>query len=216
MTFDQIVNAVMDRQNLSSATALARVQDSVNERYRWLRKACGLQVTVAATVSATTVINVQVITFRLAKVRRVFIPNLAPQEPWVLNEQTMDYMRNTIPISDPPQNFARYSWNAQSETLMLDSIPATAYLIYADGDQIVQQLEGNMIPSFPEDYHDALIYGAMEIEYRKKGDNESADKMLELYTGRRNELIQQAAISAYLQIYQNKSESTGFNGFQVL
>jgi hypothetical protein len=204
LTFDEIVAEVMDRQNLSSEDALARVKSSVNERYRWLRTATGLQVTTTEAQPASTEINNRLLTFRMAKIRRIYIP-VAPMTPWVLNEQTMDYMRNTVPISDPPQNYALYKWGATTVQVYLDSVPTTVYTILADGDIVAAKLDGPMIPPFPEDFHDALIYGAMEVEYQKKNDAENADRMLTLYINRRNELIQRMAVSGYLRIYQNKS-----------
>ena len=203
MTFETIVDTVMDRQNLSSADARARVEQSVNERYRWLRTACGLQVTTQDVQEAKTEVGNRLITFQLAKVRRVFLP-MAPTQPWVLDEQTMNYMRVTVPTTDPPRNYALFSWGAKTVTLYLDSIPGSVYPVLADGDRVVQKLEGDMIPSFPEDFHDILIYGAMEVEYQKKNDADNAERMLGFYIKRRDELIHRIAISGFLQIHQNK------------
>lgn len=72
MTFTQIRDKIADRLNLTSAAALTRIGEEVNERYREVCSGCQLQTSVLDTIMATTTIGNRSLQFTCEKVLSVF------------------------------------------------------------------------------------------------------------------------------------------------
>lgn len=68
MTFTQIVAKIADRLNLTSAAALTRIGEEVNERYREVVSGVGLQGSVRTTASATATVGSRYLTFTCSKI----------------------------------------------------------------------------------------------------------------------------------------------------
>lgn len=72
MTFTQIVAKIADRLNLTSAAALTRVGEYVNERYRETCSSVGLQTSVRTTATASTTIGNRSLVFTCEKILSVY------------------------------------------------------------------------------------------------------------------------------------------------
>lgn len=165
MTHAQIVTDVLERLNLTSAVAIARVGRVVNERYRWVVSALNLQVSARKTITANTVIGTRTVVLPTAtKVFSVFGPTGTR-----LAEVAYDSLRNQPvgPTPADPQQFAVQLMGANSVTILLDVIPGTIYALTADVEAPMAVMAGGDTPSFSEDFHDLLIYGAMAVELEK-------------------------------------------------
>jgi hypothetical protein len=206
MTRTQIVAQVAGRLNLTSPTALARIEDDVKERYGYVLTSVGLVSGSHTTISANTVVGNRYITFPGAqKVLSVFDSNAN-----VLNELTFDEMRNFTVQTDPPQHYAIATIGATSVTLFLDTVPATIYTLSADVEADVAALGPADAPSFPEKFHDILVHGAMAVELDKMEKADRAAAAEARFNGRLAELRYFIAVSAYKDIHQGK---TGVDSF---
>jgi hypothetical protein len=72
MTFTAIVAKVADRLNLTSAAALTRIGEEVNDRYRELMSGIGLQTSIRTTVSQAVTVGNRNVEFDCEKVFSVF------------------------------------------------------------------------------------------------------------------------------------------------
>lgn len=208
MTFTEIVNEIAERMNLSSATAVARIGRSVNERYKRLASSIGIKTIERATATATTTIGNRSLTFgptpvAVQKVMTVFDNTVTP--PRILGEGLFDELRNSTYGSDnQPQKWALQLMGSKSVTVFLSSTPTAAFVLSADVLANLSTLSGVQIPAFAEDYHDILIVGGMATEYFKMKDYEAAKTKELEYGFRLSELRLYIAVSAYLDIYQGK------------
>ena len=211
MTFDDLVAEVAERLNLTSAPAIARIGRSVNERYRWVSSSIGLQTSVRATITSPTVMGSPLITFPdpevmgapgVEKLYALFNANVSP--PIILMERSFDEMRERTPLNDPAHHYAIQRMGANSITLLLDATPSTEYDLTADVEQNQSTLSGTDVPSFAEDFHDILLYGAMATELDKMEKYEFANKQEAKYEARLSSLRMFIAKSGYLDIFQGK------------
>ena len=206
MTFTDIQSEIADRLNLTSVQALARIGRSINERYRWVVSSAGLITTSRGSATATTTIGNRSLAFSGEKILSVY--NTAFTPPMVLTERTFDELRNSILGTDPPINYAIQLMGGSTVTIFLGSIPATAYLLTADTETNQAVLQGGMVPAFAEDFHDVLIYGGMVTELEKMEKYDLAAKQESLFEKRLSDLRFFIAKSAYLDIYQGKTNPT--------
>lgn len=201
MTFDQIEQEVMDRLNLTSTDARARIGRSINERYRWVTSSIGLQTATRTVVTGTAVIANQYITFTgITKVLAVYDNTVTP--PRFLHEGTIDDVRQNRSSAEPVRTYAVYRMGASTVTILLDCLATTAFVLTADGYTLAPLLIGTVIPAFNEDYHDILIYGAMATELKKMEKPQLAVDAELTYQSRIADLRMFIAKSAYLDIAQ--------------
>ncbi len=203
MTYTEIVTEVAERLNLTSVVALARIGRSVNERYRWVCSSLGLQTSVITTVTASTVVSDQTVTFAADKILAVYDSAYSP--PRVLTEVTVSELRNGPLGTDPARYYAIYQMGDGTVTIRLDSIPATIYALGADVLVSQSTLVGANTPNFTTLYHDILIYGAMATEVDKMEKPDLAEKYEAKYQYRLSELRLYIAKSAYLLLYPGKT-----------
>jgi hypothetical protein len=203
VTRDDVVNTIMSRLNLTSADARARIEFTVQERYGWLVSSLGLQQSEQTTKQAIAVIGNRELVFDLDKIQRVY-DNAVPSSPFILDEVTLLEMRDRVLGTQPAQAYAVLRSGARTTTILLDCVPSSAFVLTADGMGHTITLTADMVPAFPENFHDILIYAGMEVEYRKMEKSDDADKMLALYDRRRSELVFSMAKSSALNIYQAK------------
>ena len=71
MTFDQIVDRIARRLNLTSSTATTRIGESVNERYKEIMSTLGLENSARGTVTATATVGSRSLAFDATKVYAV-------------------------------------------------------------------------------------------------------------------------------------------------
>lgn len=215
MTFTQIVTEVADRLNLTSDEALARIGRSVNERVKETVTSCGLATSVRGVVTAYTTIGDRYLTFvACEKLMSVFNPT-APQ-PWVLGERTFDTLRNNPLGYDPAQLYAIAKMQPTSVTIFLDCAPASSYALCADAYRSTVTLVGNQEPPFSENFHNAIVYGAMATEYDKMEKEAYANKMEAKYQLRLTELRYFIRTSAYLSIAQGLNLYNGLTQLPLI
>lgn len=204
MTFTEIVADVMDRLNLTSDDAATRIGRFVNHRYKWLSVEVGLNTITPAVVTAMTVIGTPYVTISgIEKIYTLYDPATTP--PRVLGERTVDQMYHTPLGVDPPRLYAVVQTGATSVIVKLDCVPATSYLLGAQGDYNASTLSGSDIPPFSEKFHDLLIYGAMAEELDKMEKYDMAKKQEALFTIRMGQYRYYIAKSAYKSIYQGRN-----------
>jgi hypothetical protein len=208
MTFDQIVDTVAKRLNLTSDTAYTRIGVSVNERYGWLCTSMGLQTAVQEVATAMTEVGSNLVTFgpspiKVQKVDSVFNP--AYPKPNTLTELTLGMLRNLIFTTQPAQHYAVYRMGSDRVTIMLDSTTTSAYQLNADVIADKAQLNGSDVPTFANAYHDVLIYGAMATELDKMEKPDLAQVQENRFDQRLSELRLFIAKSAYKDIYQGRT-----------
>lgn len=210
MTFSEIQSRVADILNLTSAAAIARIGVSINERYKRLASSIGLQTTVRTTATANTVVGNRSVTFSGEKIYAVYDASVSPVR--VLQEISFDEMRNQVIETDPPDEYAIQLMGATTVTIYLDCVPATIYALTADVDMNLATLSGSQVPAFAEDYHDALIMGAMATEYEKMEKPDLAKTKEKQYEERLGQLRLFIALSANKQLYQGKTMGGGSAG----
>ncbi len=138
----------------------------INERYKWVASAIGIQAAARTIVTTNTVVgNRSVIFPGIAKIYAVFDP--APTPAVRLSEVNFDLLRNRSSKPDPPIEYAIQNMGAASVTIFLGNTPGTVYPLQADAQPILGTLVGASVPSFSEDFHDVLVYGAMSTELEK-------------------------------------------------
>ncbi len=214
MTFDEIVDRVASRLNLTSPVAIARIGESVNERYGRLTSSVGLSASAHVQVTGVGTPASPYVTFTgVERVDTIYIPNTNPAqhlEEVTFNELTFASFQS----SDTPRRFAVSNIAADSVTVCLDVNVVTGIVLIALGDSTVLALSGTDIPAFPAKFHDVLVYGAMasELEHMEKYD------MAKRQEDRWEEMLAQLrlylASNAYLDIHQGKNSPDAFYGLR--
>lgn len=209
MTFTEIVASVGERLNLSSPEAFARIGRNVNDRYRRLTSSVGLQTARRSTSTQSTAIADSRITFDLEKLEVVYCAVAGKER--VLDEITYDEWRqlNVLsPQSGDPEKYAIETTGASATAIVVYPTPAAVVAHKADGLANASTLSGVMVPAYPADYHDALVFGAMADEYSKMDKQNQAMQFEQQYEGRVSELRYFLAKSIYLSNHQG-SRSRG-------
>lgn len=217
MTFDEIVDRVATRLNLTGTIALTRVGLFVNERFARLSSSVGLSNVSRTPVPlvVSTVIGTPLVTVTgLERIYSVSDPTATP--PRLLSEVTNNELKLMPPGTDPPRAYAINQTGAGSVQIKLNCTPSSIYSLWVDGDADVSTLSGSMVPPFPAKYHDVLVYGAYasELEHMDKYDKAAVqearwERML-------SELRLYLASSAYLDIHQGKNSPYDRNASWVI
>lgn len=206
MTFDEIVDDIMDRLNLTSTDSRTRVEREVNRYYRRVRTSIGLaEVSREKAVSATTVNGSANVTFSaVQKLFRVYDDSTGRVR--VLDEKTFDELRERTPASGTPTEWAVESQDDSTITILLNTqvVAADVPSLKADAISTRVDLQSGDIPGIPEDFHDILIEGVMSDEYRKREKMDLARIALDEYERRLSDLRMWLAKSNYLTIRQGE------------
>ncbi len=177
MTFDEIVATIQSDLNLTSTASASRIGGWVNRGYRQLCTDPFLGIDTIGEVlgvQVSTVVGNRQLTWSTAtttpstaveKILRVYNPSTTPPMP--LYEVTVDEIQNSILSGDPAQRWARLAMGASSETVLIDSSPASIYALQADVLSNQVTLSGSAVPAFAEDYHDILVYFGKWQELKK-------------------------------------------------
>lgn len=214
MTFTEIVLEIADRLNLTSESALNRIGRSVNERYKWAVSSIGLATSMRDTAESTTVIGEQTLTFPdptetdadgVVKLYDVFDATVSPSR--ALKEWTVAEIRRNVSAVDPTQQYAIWRVGAASVTILLGSVPTTNYTLTADVEVSCSTLSAEDVPSFPEEFHNLLIYGGMATELEKMEKYQLAEKQETKFMIRLSDLRMFIAKSGTLDIVQGKSHT---------
>lgn len=214
MTYLELQDAVLDRLNLSSTEARARVKVELNQRYREVTSSTNLARTRRGTVDgAVTSGNTAVTLAGVAKVLTVFDPSLfkAP-----LSECTLDQIREwNAPgtVTGIPTHYAIVAHGASSVGLHLFPVPSANNTLKVDAlVGFTPLVADGDIPVFPDDYHDTLVNGVMADEYDKLEKTLSA-KYEAKFEKRLSDLRYYLIKSGYLKlINQDRGQWLGSTG----
>ncbi len=207
MTFDQIVEQVKKRMNLTSSDATTRIEEEVNDMFKQLMTECGVDTIARTTATASTAIDDRYMTFtNVLKLLSVYNTNYDPYI--VLSQMSFQELRNQIPGTDPAQEYAISLTGATTCQIFLSSIPSSVYELTADVIATVDTMSGDDEPAFPENFHIALVYGVMAEEYDKMEKPDMATKFQGKYETQRGKLMYWLAKSAYKDIVQGKDNFT--------
>jgi hypothetical protein len=205
MTFQQIVNEVVDRLGLGAGEgqSYTRIGVAINLRYRELASSIGLETSVRSTATANTVPGDPHVTFQAEKVFAVIDPTVTPNR--VLREVSLEELQQAWPGNPTfPQRYAIDRMSAGMVTIALDAIPTAIQPLTAEVEKTATTLSGADIPNFAESYHDCLIAGALASELESRGDYEKAAAQEERFQRRVSDLRYFIAKSAYTDFYQGK------------
>lgn len=214
MTFAEIVAQVQSRLNLTSTESTTRIGVTVNDRYKRITSAIGINLSRRTTVQANVTIGVSTLTFLLCeKIINVVDRSATPYR--VLTECTVEQLRQEQPASNATaRKYAIIGVDAHAVTILLDCVPQTAFTLYADCYGRASTLSGSQEPAFEEDFHDVLLHGALADEYRKMEKPAYARESEALYQERLSDLRMFRAKSSYLDVMQggNTRRSLGVTG----
>jgi len=216
MTFDEIVDDILDRLNLTSDSARTRIEREVNRYYRRVRTSIGLpELSREKGVSATTVVGSANVTFSaVQKVLHVYDDSSGRVRS--LTEKTFAEMREVTPAEGTPTEWSHESSDDSTVTILLNTlIPATGPTeLKADVISTRVDLASGDTPAFPEDFHDILIEGVLADEYRKREKTELANISKNEFETRLSDLRMWVAKSQYLDIRQGLKSEGNFRLFE--
>jgi hypothetical protein len=204
VTFKNLQDRVMDRYNLTSSDARTRIKNHLNERYRALvtsvslgrvRRTPGIALNTVngtATYTPTNVVKVIQIAY--------------PAGNKVLDERTEDFIRESDPDlsqTGAPDCYVQQKFTATGVTVRIYPTPDAVYALTVDGivSGTDMSVDGD-VPAFPEDFHDILIFGALEEEAMKLEKNKDAPVWEKKAKTRTSELRYFLAKSGYLHKQQ--------------
>jgi len=186
LTFDEIVDEVLTRCNLSSTEATTRVENSVNRHYARVTSLCGMETARFVTRSAAMTVGVKTVTFTsIEKIDRILdVSAIASPRPIV--ESSLHEIRTATPGTSAPGKWATQNVLGTSVTILTDTIPDAAYSLQADGWTTVSELTSTDVPAFPASFHDILTFYVLDEELLRKEKADLADR----YKAKADELLQ--------------------------
>lgn len=200
----------MDRLNLISDEARERLGQYVNDRYKEVTSAIGVDT------SRRTVIEVaagddlpDVVIPGVEKVIRVMMA-VTGQSPHVLHEHLYDEITNFREGNGTPSGFAVKRMGSQEVTITLNADPGDDFTLTVEGYELADELADDAEPAFPESFHDILVEGLMSIELRKMEKPDLAQLAEQRFSQRLSDLRMFIAKSAYKDIYQGKMRMRPF------
>lgn len=168
MTFTAIRQKVLDYCNLSSTEAQTRVGAAINATYRRITSELGLNAARFVTRSVSTTNGQQYVTFTdIEKIDRV-IDATDSTAIQLLAEVNIHEIRSNQPGTGAPSKWALRNTDADSVTILMDTVPQEEYDLQADGWVTLSDLSGSDEPVFPESFHDVLAWYVIAEELLKK------------------------------------------------
>ena len=143
---------------------------------------------ITKTTKVVTV-DVQTVTFTgTEKIERVWVEDDSGN-PTLLQPVFLQELRAENPASsDDPRRYAILSVASNTVTILLDTVPATAFTLFADVHAELADLSGSNEPAFPESYHDIIVAGVLVKEYRRKNQRDLARDEMVTYDARIGDL----------------------------
>lgn len=212
MTFDAITDRVMSRLNLNSVEARNRVGDAINDRYKQVTSAVGVNTSRTSVVplivdpsDTVTYPDLPEVTLTtLEKISKIIL--VTTNGNILLHEGTYDEVSNFPTSTAAPETWGVKTMGAHSVVFRLNAVPSTPFTLSITGYEIADELSGLMEPFFPEDFHDTLVHGAMSDELRKMEKISLAGIAEKKFEDRLGDLRMFIAKSAYLDITQGKDK----------
>jgi hypothetical protein len=204
------VAEALDKLNLTTPSATARIGKNVNERYKRLTSSIGLETTRRVSVPGTSVLNSNQMTFNgIEKI--IAVVDKSGKSDIVLGHVTPDEIHILTVLTGPARHWALYRSHPNSVDILMDSKPIkTNFTLYADSHQNLSTLGTGQSPDFPESFHDILVWGAMADEYRKMEKLPLMQDAEANYEKRLSDLRMWIAKSGYLDITQGKYTTRSF------
>lgn len=224
-TFDEMVANVMDELNLTSTDAQTRVGKRINERYRQVISAIGLDT------SKRTDLQLEVDPADsdfddlpllqidgIEKVLRIQLYTGPDSRPILLDELTYDEITGMTLLTGSPRAYAIYRMGSGSVTIRLDSDPPDSvdpFTLLIEGLELTDELADDSEPAFSSDYHKLLEEGAKADERKKMEKFEMAAEHEAKFEQRLSDLKMFIAKSSYLDRFQGKTAPDKFRpGFE--
>lgn len=166
MTFNEIVADVADRMNISSPTSIDRIGLHVNRRYRRLRTSLGM-TDVARTTKPYAMVTGSASQVIHGLERVISVSDLAQTPVRLIDQVTFEEMLAVVSRTDRALQWAVEAVSARQVTLKFDTTFAAATSMQIEGEPVATTLSDDLEPSFPESFHDILVFGAIADELRK-------------------------------------------------
>jgi len=209
LTFQEIVDEVMNRLNLSSQDARDRISKRVNTRYRRVTTLLGL--TASRFIKTTYTVNVANfpvlpdMRIEMENVTRVIRLNDTPTVQ-VLRPTTYDELTSSPTYSRLPDKWAIKEIGNNFVIITLDAFPTgTDFTLAIEGYRSMLNLQDNDEPLFPESFHDILVEGVMADEHRKMEKPQLAEEDEAKYALILSDLKYYVAKTIYQDVYQGKT-----------
>jgi hypothetical protein len=185
MTFQAIKERVKGFCGLTSPEADARVGIAINQHYRRVTSSLGLATArfVTKTVSTTTLTRTVTFT-EIEKIDRIIDATTAASIR-VLEEVSIDEIRQTQSVDAAPNKWAMQAADADSVVIVMDTAPTAVYSLQADGWSTLTDLGGTEEPAFPESFHDVLVWYVIAEEMLRK----EKDKIALVYESKAQKLL---------------------------
>lgn len=208
MTYLEIQTEILERLNLTSVTDSARIGRAITRIYRKVTADIGLDTARRSLVQATATIGYSYLGFE--DVEKLFnVVDRSSSKYRVLDEITVEEMRAGEPYSAAtPTKYALYNQSDTGIVILLNCVPATAFVLYADAWSTADSLAPSSGINFPESYHDILIEGVLLDEYRKLEKPTLATASRDIYNERLSSLRLWMATSGYKQEYPSKTQKS--------
>lgn len=200
----------MDRMKLTSTEARTRVKNFINERYRAVATSCGL--TSVRWGYGTIITVAESIDYPVTGI-------IHPVQAWLAVGNSADKILRQITSLeflelDPaqekhgePQAWSHHRSNAATATVRLWPIPDDEYSVGVGGIMSGTDMSADGdVPVLPEDFHDALIFGALSDELMEKEKPQLADAMEAKFKERVRELRYFVNRTAYLEMRQGEHD----------
>lgn len=215
MTFDDLKRAVKDHCNLTSDAADARIGASLNAHYKRITAKLGMDAARDVTRTVSTTLGQQAVTFtNIEKIHRI-LDTTDTSNIRLLMEVSLHQQRSTQPTSGQPTSWAARSTTSSSVTVLLDTVPQSAYTLQADGVSNLTDLTGDDEPAFPSSFHSMLAWYVISEELLKKEKDRQALVFQQKADTALSDLVFQYADSHTLETRQRDSSivtSTGSGG----
>lgn len=213
MTFDEIVAQVADDLNLTATTAITRIGDHVNKRYRQIARKLGMNVysrveldfICQAGSREQEVLDTN--NPAIQKITNIWFQK-EPNTRYVrLEPLTYDEMLETIPGNSDPVSWAPKRSASQDIVFLLDSTVDAGCTLVIEGEEVKSNLAGDDVPDFLESFHEILILGAKIDELMKMEKPTLARTLKDEYTEMLNELAYKTILQANQSILQGKNST---------
>jgi hypothetical protein len=120
VTRDDINAQVLERLNLSSATAIARINREIQERYNWVLGAVGLTPSTKGSATANTANGSRTVTFTMQRLDQVFLTTgLAALEQVSIDELVREATASANPVTG--DNYSILNITGTTVSIMLQN-----------------------------------------------------------------------------------------------
>jgi hypothetical protein len=166
VTFNELVQNVLARAELTSNAAQARVEAAINSMYGRVTSRCGIDHSSRReTVTANTVIGSKFVTIN--GIEKLLLVRNSEGRP--LDEKTVHQLDQQIPTTSAPAAYAVYRVGSNTVTIQLDCNAQSVQVLTCSGLEVSDTLSGSLEPAFPRSFHYIIAEGVLEQEFRKKG-----------------------------------------------